>query len=92
MPGATPGESLAVTASECERRFDHFALDMRLTGVLPRQRFAMGDPTFDPDIRKNFSYGTLLLRQALYTVSAEPGDPTQWELGSRLAYVLKQLA
>ena len=76
--------------TECERRFSHIEVDQRLSGVLPRQRFAMGDMRFDPDMRKNFSYGTLLLRQALNSVSPELGDLTQFELGSRLAYVLSR--
>jgi hypothetical protein len=84
----TQGDRVSATAAECERRFAKLEMDARLVGVLPRQRFAMGDDSFDPDIRKNFSYGTLLLRQALYSVRPDLGDLTQWELGSRIALVL----
>jgi hypothetical protein len=82
------GNGVGATAAECERRFSDIEIDARLLGVLPRRRFAMGDDSFDPDIRKNFSYGTLLLRQALYSVRPDLGDLTQWELGSRIALVL----
>jgi len=81
-------DPLSAMLTACEHCFAHIEVDARLSGVLPRQRFAMGDTGFDPDMRKNFSYGTLLLRQALNSVSPDLGDLTQFELGSRLAYVL----
>ena len=86
----TANENMAATVAEVGRRFRRIDLDARLAGVLPRRRFAMGDTTFDPDLRKNFSYGTLLLRQALASVSPELGDLTQYEFSSRLAYVLSR--
>ena len=76
--------------AELDRRFDQPTIDTRLENVRPRQRFAMGDDTFDMDLRKLFSYGTLLLRQALMAVSPELGSLTQYELGCRVAYVLNR--
>ena len=87
---STPAEECMVeTLTQCALRFDHFSLDRRLEGVRPRQRFTMGADNFDLDQRKLFSYGTLLLRQALNMVDSTLGDLTQYELGSRLAWVLR---
>jgi hypothetical protein len=77
-----------VTVSACRRYFHDIEIDSRLEGVRPRQRFVMGEQGFDLDLRKMYSFGTLLLRQALDAVSPELKDLTQYELGSRLAYVL----
>ena len=90
LGGASPTEQLEVMLAELDRRFDHPTIDTRLENVRPRQRFAMGDDTFDMDMRKLFSYGTLLLRQALMAVSPELGSLTQYELGCRVAYVLNR--
>jgi len=86
----TPRENMAATVAECERRFPNIRLDRRLVGVRPRHRFLAGDTGFDMDMRKLFSFGTLLLRQALESISPELRNLTQYELGSRLAYVLSQ--
>ena len=87
-PSAT--ESMAATVRECERLFTRMTLDTRLETVRPRHRFIMGADDFDLDMRKLFSFGTLLLRQVLASVSPELGDLTQYELGSRLGYVLSR--
>ena len=71
-------------------RFEHADVDTRLEHVRPRRRFSMGDESFDIDMRKMFSYGTLLLRQALMAVSPELGDLPQYELGTRVAYILNR--
>ena len=42
------------------------------------------------DLRKLFSFGTLLLRQVLESISPELRDIPQYELGSRLAYLMSQ--
>ena len=89
MAGSSPAECMVETLTQCALRFDRFSLDRRLEGVRPRQRFTMGADDFDLDQRKLFSYGTLLLRQALNMVDATLGDLTQYELGSRLAWVLR---
>ena len=88
--GATPEESFAQVMTECARRFHRFDVDTRLENVRPRQRFIMGQPDFDYDMRKLYSFGTLLLRQALDAISPDLKQLTQYELGSRLAYVLDQ--
>jgi hypothetical protein len=49
-----------------------------------------GELGFDPDMRKRYAFGTLLLRNLLESISSELRDVTQYELGSRLAYVLSQ--
>ena len=87
----TAAESMSATVEECIRSFKAIELDRRLEGVRPRQRFRMGDPSFDPDLRKLFSYGTLLLRQVLDSMAPGFGDLTQYEFGSRLAYVTSYL-
>ncbi len=90
LGAGSPTEQLELMLSELDRRFDLPTIDTRLENVRPRQRFAMGDDTFDMDMRKLFSYGTLLLRQALMAVSPELGGLTQYELGCRVAYVLNR--
>ena len=84
----SPTERLELAVAEVARRFPDGYVDTRLENIRPRRRFAMGDQSFDVDMRKMFSYGTLLLRQALMAVSPELGDLPQYELGSRVAYVL----
>jgi hypothetical protein len=88
--GATPAESLAATLFECQRRFTDFELDARLDNVRPRHRFVAGEAGFDVDLRKMYSFGTLLLRQALESISPELRDMPHYEFGSRLAYVLSK--
>ncbi len=88
LAGASPTEAIELVVAELVRRFPHADVDTRLENVRPRRRFTMGDESFDLDMRKLFSYGTLLLRQALMAVSPELGDLPQYELGSRVAYVL----
>jgi hypothetical protein len=83
--------SLRATVAECERRFTDLHLDARLEHVRPRQRFVMGETGFDIDLRKLYSFGTLLLRQVLDSVSPELRDLPQYELGSRMSYVLEPL-
>jgi hypothetical protein len=85
---ATAAANMSVTVSACRRYFRQIDVDTRLENVRPRQRFVMGEQGFDLDLRKMYSFGTLLLRQALDAVSPELKDLTQYELGSRLAYVL----
>jgi hypothetical protein len=81
-------EGLAATLSECRSRFAHLAVDSRLENVRPRQRFIAGERGFDLDLRKAFSFGTLLLRQVLDSISPELRDIPQYEYGSRVAYLL----
>lgn len=88
MNGPT-GDVVAQTAGLCRDRFENLALDDRFDRVRPRQRFKMGDESFDLDMRKLFSYGTLLLQQVLASVSDDLGNLTQYEYGSRLVRALR---
>lgn len=88
--GSTPSESLARTLAACRHRFEEIEIDTRLQNVRPRQRFVMGAQDFDYDLRKLYSFGTLLLRQVLDSIDPELKDLTQYELGSRLAYVVSR--
>ncbi len=90
MKRPTGAENMATTIAECERRFHRFELDARLEGLRPRNRFLGGDVGFDLDMRKLFSFGTLLLRQVLDSISPEIRDIPQYELGSRLAYLMSR--
>jgi hypothetical protein len=56
--------------------------------VRPRRRFVAGEAGFDMDLRKHYSFGTLLLRHALGSVSDEIKDLPHYEFGSRLACAL----
>jgi len=92
--GATPGrlsfagEQAESVVDASEGRFTALTVDARLVGVRPRRRFVAGDHGFNPDQRKRYAYGTLLLRHALESISPDLRDLTQYELGSRLAYLL----
>ncbi len=90
---ATPAESMKAVVDECAERFQRFWLDARLDGVRPRRRFVAGETGFDVDLRKHYSFGTLLLRHALAVVADEIKDLPHYEYGSRLACALarKQL-
>lgn len=71
---------------EVTRRLRNLELDRRLEGVRPRARFVMGEGDFDPDQRKRYSFGTLLLCHVLETIQPELRNITQYEYGSRLSY------
>jgi hypothetical protein len=73
---------------ELQKRFRRLHLDTRLAGVRPRARFIMGEAGFNPDQRKRYSFGTLLLCHILESISPELRDVPQFEPGSRLGYAL----
>lgn len=77
--------------NEVERRFRNLHLDTRLVGVRPRRRFVMGEAGFDPDQRKRYSFGTLLLCHVLESIAPELREIPQYEFGSRVAYALSPL-
>ena len=74
--------------AEVKRRLHGLQLDERLAGVRPRARFIMGEAGFNPDQRKRFSFGTLLLCNVLEAIEPELRNLTHYEYGSRLAYAL----
>ncbi|MDX1495315.1 MAG: hypothetical protein R3253_14710 [Longimicrobiales bacterium] len=74
---------------EVERLFHRVGVDRRLEGIRPRQRFVAGDHGFDIDLRKAFSFGTLLLRQILQSISEELRDIPQYEFASRLSFATR---
>jgi len=89
---ASAGQTMTAILEECGNRFAGLRLDRRLENVRPRARFIMGEAGFDPDQRKRYSFGTLLLRHVLDSISSELRDVPQFELGSRLAYALSPRA
>jgi hypothetical protein len=88
LQGGSPAESLKATLSECARRFKRLTVDARLDNVRPRRRFVAGEAGFDMDLRKHYSFGTLLLRHALEEISPDLKDLPHYEYGSRLACAL----
>jgi hypothetical protein len=84
----TSADTMDALLDECRSRFARLKLDTRLAGVRPRQRFVMGETGFDPDLRKRYSFGTLLLCHVLDSISPELRDVPQYELGSRLSFAL----
>ncbi len=82
---ATPAENVDAVFDECRRRFADVKVDARLDGVRPRRRFVAGEANFDMDLRKHYSFGTLLLRHALDSISSDLKDLPHYEYGSRLA-------
>jgi hypothetical protein len=83
------GDLLSSFLAECRRRFARLDVDARLDGVRPRRRFVAGETGFDPDVRKRYAFGTLLLRHLLESISPDLREATHYEMGSRLAYVLR---
>jgi hypothetical protein len=77
--------------NEIGRRFKRLRLDTRLAGVRPRAPFVVG-AGFDVSDRRRYSFGTLMLREVLESISPELGIVPQYELGSRLAYALEPLS
>lgn len=73
------------------RRFKNLRLDDRLSGVRPRAAFTMGTSGREGPERRRYSFGTLLLRQVLESISPELRAVPQFEFGSRLAYALSPL-
>lgn len=80
------------TLARIEERFPEADIDRRLDNVRPRQRFVAGESEFDPDLRKAFSFGTLLLRHVLESIDPELRDVPQYEFASRLSYVVRILS
>ena len=73
------------------RRFKHLRLDDRLSGVRPRAAFVLGSAGHEGPERRRYSFGTLLLREVLESISPELRAVPQYEFGSRLAYALSPL-
>ena len=92
LRGATPEESMAAVLKECGRRFAHLHVDARLEGVRPRRRFVAGEAGFNMDLRKHYSFGTLLLRHTLASISADLKDLPHYEYGSRLGCAMSRAA
>jgi hypothetical protein len=92
LVGVPPAERLDMMLSECGRRFERFTVDARLVNVRPRRRFVAGEASFDMDLRKHYSFGTLLLRHALEEISPDLKDLPHYEYGSRLACALGRSA
>ncbi len=78
--------------SDVTRKLRGLEIDRRLEGVRPRGRFVMGEGDFDPDQRKRYSYGTLLLCHILESISPELRNITHYEFGSRLAYSMGSMS
>ena len=86
MKQLTASDNMSVCLREIERRFSNLHLDRRLEGVKPRKRVR---PDSIPRAeRKLLSFGTPALAQVLESISEELRDITQFELGSRLAYLM----
>jgi len=73
------------------RRLPGLRLDRRLEGIRPRAPFAVGRPGSEGPERRRYSFGTLRLYEALGSIAPELASASQFELGSRLAYVLSPL-
>ncbi|MEX2048650.1 MAG: hypothetical protein WEB90_03645 [Gemmatimonadota bacterium] len=81
------GDKLSVFVDECNRRFANLDLDRRLENVTPRGRLLVGGPV-PPEGRKLLSFGTLALSELLGSISEDLRYLTQFELGTRLAYLM----
>ncbi len=82
--------NMATCVAECERRFTKLQIDRRLVNVRPRRRLTVGGAAPQHDDRKLFSFGTLALSKLLESISPDLKDIAQFELGSRLAYLMNR--
>lgn len=83
-------KNMETFVAECERRFTDLVIDKRLENVRPRQRLTLANPVPGSPDRKLFSFGTVALKDLLEAVSPELGNLTQFELGTRLSYLLRR--
>jgi hypothetical protein len=86
----TAAESMEATLAECKSRFPHFQFDTRLRNIRPRRRFVPDDSEPNPETRRRYSFGTSLLREVLGSISPELSELTQYELASRLGYIMSR--
>ena len=76
---------------ECEQRFTKVQFDRRLEDVRVRRSLIIDTAARPPhEERKGFSYATTALATLLESISPDLKDISQFELGSRLAYLTKQ--
>ncbi len=80
---------LTSIVAECERRFASLEIDRRLENIRPRQSATVAGPHSGQEKRKLFAYGTVALSQLLEAISPELKDLTQYELGSRLSFLME---
>ncbi len=80
---------LTSIVAECERRFASLEIDRRLENIRPRQSATVAGPHSGHEKRKLFAYGTVALSQLLEAISPELKDLTQYELGSRLSFLME---
>jgi hypothetical protein len=77
--------------AECEHRFTKVQFDRRLESVRVRRSLIIDTAARPPhEERKGFSYATTALAKLLESISPDLKDISQFELGSRLAYLTKQ--
>ena len=77
--------------AECEQRFTKTQFDRRLVDVRLRRSLIIDTAASSyQQQRKGFSYATTGLAALLESISPDLKDITQFELGSRLAYLTKQ--
>lgn len=84
--------NMEVFLSECERLFNRLTLDARLKNIRPRQRPQVRKAAGEKEGRRLFSFGTWSLRRLLESIDQELRDLTQFELGSRLAFLMNRQA
>jgi hypothetical protein len=92
-PRKQPNAAANMTAfiEECEERFPQISVDRRLVDVLPRRRIMVGAAhTHEHEDRRLYSFGTRALSSLLESISPRLKDLTQYELGSRLSYVMSR--
>ena len=85
-----PADNLVTFVAECERHFTQAYVDRRLENVRPRQWAMVGSMPKGSKQRRLFSFGTQALSKLLESISPDLKDVTQFELGSRLAYLMKR--
>ena len=87
----TAGANILPFVAECEQRFTKVQFDRRLENVRVRRSLIIDTAARPPhEERKGFSYATTALAKLLESISPDLKDISQFELGSRLAYLTKR--
>jgi hypothetical protein len=81
-------DNMDLTLATFEQRFSNLVVDKRMVNVRPRQRLTVGGPVENQENRRLLSFGTVGLQELLASVSPELADITQYELASRLSYLM----
>ncbi len=86
----TAADNMLTFVEECEQRFTQAQFDRRLVDVRLRRSLIADPAAKGHERRKGFSFATKILANLLEAISPDLKDISQFEVGSRLAYLTQQ--